>query len=90
MNTAKTCCVRQYVNDDWTFSFFLRPRADAAGVEGTAEIRREGEPMHRVVSALQSGQREEVLEALMQGCLAWRKAWKKRAQEAVTVHAGIS
>lgn len=90
MNTAKTCCVRQYTNDDWTFSFFLRPCTDESGIEGVAEIHREGELKHRVVSALQSGQREDVLEALMQGCLAWRKAWNKRVQEAVTVHAGIS
>lgn len=90
MNNAEIRCVRVYINDDWTFSFFLCPRVDGCGVEGAAEIRREGERMHRVVSALQSGQREDVLEALMQGCLAWRKAWKKRVQEAVTVHAGIS
>jgi hypothetical protein len=77
-------CVRQYTNDDWTFSFFVGERADGSGLDGAAEIRHAGQAYCRIVSDLRTWDREEMLTLLMRDCTEWVDNWRKQQQMAET------
>lgn len=82
-------CVREYTNDDWTFSFFVSERADGGGLDGAADICHAGIAHGRIVSDLRTWDREELLTLLMRDCTEWVHDWKKQRQMAETVPAQL-
>lgn len=81
--------VRQYSNDGWTFRFFLEEGGTGPGLDGAAEIYRDGVMHSCIVSPGQSLSRERVLQWLMHLCTEWVDDWKIRIREAETMPAAL-